>query len=68
MTLLMREREKYKEGYAKGEADGEARRIIDTLLELGYSCKDILSILQKKLHITANQAEDYLKKFNKGTL
>ena len=72
MTLLMREREKYKEGYTEGEAhgkaEGKANGIIDTLLELGYTCEDILSILQKKLNITANQAEDYFKKFKKGTL
>lgn len=71
MTLLMREREKYKEGFAEGEARGRAegaRGIIDFALELGYSHKEIISTLQKKLNTTLEQAEDYLEKFYDGTL
>lgn len=68
MTLLMREREKYKEGYAEGEIAGEARGIIDTLLDLGYSNEEIISMLQKKLKITEQQADEYLRKFYDKTL
>lgn len=64
MTLLMREREKYKEGYAEGEARG----IIDFALDLGYSNEEILTTLQKKLKITKQQADEYLRKFYDKTL
>ncbi len=67
---------KYKEGYAEGraagelagEARGEAKAIIEFALELGYTEESILPILQRKLNINANQAEDYLKRFHEGTL
>lgn len=68
MTLLMREREKYKEGRAEGRAEGKAGGIIDTLLDIGYANEDILSVLQKKLSIDSGQAEDYLKRFYEGLL
>lgn len=76
MTLLMREREKYKEGYtegeiageARGKAEGEARGIIDFALDLGYSNEEILTVLQKKLGVTKQQADDYLRKFYDKTL
>ncbi len=80
MTLLMREREKYKEGYAEGEIAGEARGeargqafgkahgIIDFALDLGYSKEEILTILQRKLKITEQQADEYVKKFYGKTL
>lgn len=60
MTLLMREREKFIEGKAGG--------IIDTLLDLGYNNDRILDTLEKKLHISRTQAENYLKSFYEGTL
>ncbi len=68
MTLLMREREKYKEGYAEGEIAGEARGIIDFALDLGYSNEEILTVLQKKLGVTKQQADDYFKRFYDKTL
>lgn len=64
MTLLMREREKFIEGKAEGKAGG----IIDTLLDLGYNNDRILDTLEKKLHISRTQAENYLKSFYEGTL
>ena len=68
MTLLLREREKYKEGYAEGELVGEARGIIEFAIDMGYSSENILPILQRKLNIDADKAKDYLKRFYEGTL
>ena len=63
MTLLMREREKYKEGMEEGEKNGKAFGIIEFAKDIGYSDKDIISTLQKKLCLDISQAEDYLKRF-----
>ena len=63
MTLLMLEREKYKEGKAEGMTDGKALGIIEFALDIGYSNDEIISTLQKKLGIDAEQAEEYLKRF-----
>lgn len=72
MTLLMREREKYKEGKAEGKAEGIAEGracgIIDALLSVGYAREDILAALKEKLNIDSSQAERYLKRFHEGTL
>ena len=66
-TLLMREREKYKEGKAdgleEGEKNGKAFGIIELALDIGYSNEEIIATLQKKLGIDAEQAESYLKRF-----
>ena len=59
MTLLMREREKYKEGIEEGRANG----IIEFALDIGYTNEEILSTLQKKLSIDMGQAEEYLKRY-----
>lgn len=64
MTLLMREREKYTEGKAEGQAYG----IIKFTLSLGYPEEDILSALQKTLDIDMKQAEYYLKSYYKENL
>lgn len=68
MTLLMREREKYTEGKIEGKIEGRAYSIIEFALELDYSDSQILSMLQKKLNIEANQAEEYLERYYGGTL
>lgn len=59
MTLLMREREKYKEG----EKNGKALGIIEFALDIGYSNEEIIATLQKKLGIDVEQEESYLKRF-----
>lgn len=59
MTLLMREREKYKEGEARGKALG----IIKFTLSLGYSNEKILAALKETLNINTSQAEEYLKRY-----
>lgn len=63
MTLLMREREKYNEGIAVGEMRGKVNAIIDFALDLNYTNEKILTILQEKLNINQEQAEEYLKNF-----
>ncbi len=47
----------------QSEAEGEARGIISTLLDLDYSNEEIISTLRKKLKITKEQAEEYLAKY-----
>ena len=42
MTLLMREREKYREGMEEGEARGKAYGIIELALDLDYPNEQIL--------------------------
>ncbi len=59
MTLLMREREKYQEGKARGKAYG----IMEFAIDLGYTKEEILAVLQKKLNIDRGQAEEYLKEY-----
>lgn len=68
MTLLMREREKYKEGIAQGIVQGRAGGIIDAMLSAGYANEDILAALKEKLKVDSSQAESYLKRFHEGTL
>lgn len=49
-------------------AKERARTTIDTLLDVGYSNEEILFILQKKLGIKEQQADEYLRKFYDKTL
>lgn len=72
-----------EEAEARGEARGRkeerakaekriikerARTTIDMALDFGCSNEEILSTLQKKLKVTKQQAEEYLKKFYDKTL
>ncbi len=68
MTLLMREREKYREGKLDGKIEGKAAGIIEFALDINYSDEKILSTLQEKLNIDMLQAEEYLKRFYEKTL
>jgi predicted transposase/invertase (TIGR01784 family) len=68
MTLKMREREKYNDGRKEGIQLGEARGIISTLSDLNYSNEQILATLQKKLGITASQADKYLEQYYANNL
>lgn len=63
MTLLMREREKLNEGIKIGEARGQARGTISTLLEFHYSYEEISAALQRKYKLTVEQAEAYLNDY-----
>ena len=53
-----------KEGEAKGRAIG----IIETGFEFGLSESDILSRLQKKLDVSLQMAQEYLRMFEKQTV
>jgi len=68
MTMLMREREKYREGKLEGRLEGKAAGIIEFALDLNYSNEKILSVLQEKLNIDMLQSEEYLKRFYEKTL
>lgn len=62
---VIREEERTK-AEARAEAriaKERARTTIDTLLDVGYSNEEILFTLQKKLGITEQQADEYLRKF-----
>ncbi len=52
-----------KEGEMKGEIRGEARGIVETGFDFGLSESDILDRLQKKLNVSLEVAEEYLKMF-----
>lgn len=45
--------------------EGKAEGIIETCFELGFSENDILERLQKKLNISVQAAEEYLKIFRR---
>lgn len=54
-----------REGIAEGEANGEAKGIIETGYEFGISEEEILARLQKKLNISLADAQEYVKKFGR---
>ena len=61
-----------REGEAKGRKEGEAKGraigIIETGFEFGLSESDILSRLQKKLDVSLQMAQEYLRMFEKQTI
>ena len=56
-------REHEAKGKIEGKAEGKAEGIIETGLDCGLSENDILEKLQKKLDVSFQAAQDYLKKF-----
>lgn len=58
----------FEEIAKEGKAEGKAEGIIDTCLELGLSESEILERLQKKLSISLQAAQEYLKMFGKQTV
>jgi len=58
MTLLMREREKYKEGMVAGKVEG----IIETYQELGFSFSEIVTRISDKFSFSLQEAEDIVSK------
>lgn len=59
-------REEADERVARERAKGakeKIKAIIDTLLDFGHSNKEILTALQRRLGVTEQQADEYLKKF-----
>jgi hypothetical protein len=53
------------EGENKGRTEGRAAGIIETLYEVGFSDIDIVEKLQTKLHISLQQAQEYLQMYGK---
>lgn len=53
------------EGRAEGRVEGRAEEIIETGYEFGLSDEDILGRLQRKLDISLEMAENYLRDFGK---
>lgn len=53
------------EGRAEGRVEGRAEEIIETGYEFGLSDEDILGRLQRKLDISLEMAEKYLRDFGK---
>lgn len=56
------------EGREEGRVQGRAEEIIDTGHEFGLSDDDILGRLQRKLNISQETAQRYLKEFEKRTI
>lgn len=52
-----------KENEVKGKVEGEAKGIIETGLEFGLSENDILERLQKKLDLSLQMAQEYVKRY-----
>jgi flagellar biosynthesis/type III secretory pathway protein FliH len=50
-------------GRAEGKAEGRAEGIIETGYDFGLSDSDILERLQAKLHVTLQQAQEYLVRY-----
>ena len=61
-------RENEAKGEAKGEVKGRAIEIIETGFEFGLSENDILERLQKKLNVSLQMAQEYIKMFGKQTV
>ncbi len=53
-------------GEVRGRAEGEARGIIEICLDMAFSKTDILKKLQDKLNISLQQADEYLKIYEKN--
>ena len=54
-------------GKEEGIKEGRAKEIIESGYDFGVSEQDILGRLQKKLQITLEQAEEYMKMFGSQT-
>lgn len=67
LGLSIRE-ECLEEGRMEGRTEGGAEGIIESGYDFGLSGHDILVRLQKKLQITLEQAEGYMKLFGKQTV
>ena len=59
MTLLMREREKYKEGVAEGEIKG----IVETYEDLGFSFQETVNRIAEKFGFSIQQSEKEVHKY-----
>lgn len=64
VLCLMKLQEKMKQKVKKGRAI----EIIETGFEFGLSENDILERLQKKLNVSLQMAQEYIKMFGKQTV
>ena len=64
VLCLMKSQEKMKQKVKKGRAI----EIIETGFEFGLSENDILERLQKKLNVSLQMAQEYIKMFGKQTV
>ena len=58
----------FEEIAKENEVKGEARGIIETGFDFGLSENDILDRLQKKLNVSMQVAQEYLKMFEKKAI
>ena len=58
----------FEETWAEGKAEGKAEGIIIAGHELGLSEHDILEILQNKLNISLQKAQEYFNMFQKQVI
>jgi len=63
MTLLMREREKYKEGVAEGRAEGIIRGTVETYEDLGFSFQETVNRIAEKFGFSVQQSEEEVHKY-----
>lgn len=63
MTLLMREREKYKEGVADGKAEGEIKGAVETYKELELSFSETVKRIAKKFGFSLQDAEETVSRY-----
>lgn len=62
MTLLMREREKYKEGITDGMAEGEIKGAVETYEEVGFSFQETVKRVAEKFGFSLQQSEEAVNK------
>ena len=58
----------FEETRIEGRTEGRAEEIIETGYEFDLSDDDILARLQKKLNISMETAQQYLKKFSRQAI
>ena len=63
LTLLMREREKYKEGVAKGKFEGEIKGTVETYKELGLSLSETIHRIARKFDFSLQRSEEEVHKY-----
>ena len=61
-------RESEAKGEARGEVKGRAIEIVETGFEFGLSENDILERLQRKLNVSLQTAQEYIRMFGKQTV
>lgn len=58
----------FQETWNEGNIQGRAKEIIETGQEFGFSKSEILGRLQKKLNISEEQAQDYMRGYKENKL